>query len=79
MSALDNLKREVQENREVLQSAVALIQGLSQRIRDNVGNEAELQALADELDTQSNTLAAAVVENTPADPATSVDPEQTQG
>ena len=73
MSALDNLKREVQENREVLQSAVTLIQGLSQRIRDNVGNEAELQALADELDTQSNTLAAAVVENTPADP------EQAQG
>ena len=73
MSALDNLKREVQENRDTLQSAITLLNGLSQQIRDNVGNEAELQALADELDAQSNTLAAAVVENTPAGPTTGGD------
>lgn len=66
MSAIENLRREVQESRDAVQSAIVLLQGLSQQIRDNVGNEAELQRLADDLDSQGTSLAAAVVENTPA-------------
>lgn len=75
MSALDNLRREVQETRDTVQAGVTLIQGLAQQIRDNVGNETELQRLADELDASGTALAAAITENTPASP---VDPEPEQ-
>lgn len=61
MSAqLDTLTTEVQEAKTVSQSAVTLIQGLAQQIRDSVDDPAKLAALADELDKNTKELAAAV-------------------
>lgn len=69
MSALDNLRREVEEARTASQSAVTLIQGLKARLDDAVatGDMAEVQALADQLDADSRALADAVTANTPAE------------
>lgn len=78
MSAeLDRLKQEVTETTTVARSAVALIQALSQRIRDNVNDPAALTALSDELDAAQSELGAAVAANTVAsdEPAT----DDTQG
>ncbi len=68
--SLDRLTTEVNENTAVIDSAVTLINGLAQQIRDAVDDPAKLNALADELDAKSNALAAAVTANTPAPPTT---------
>ena len=66
MSAeLERLTTEVTEIGAVVDSAVALINGLAQQIRDLATDPAALNALADELDTKANALAAAVAANTP--------------
>lgn len=65
--AMDRLRQEVAEAKTVKESAKALLQRLGQQIRDNINNEAELNRLADELDRDSNDLATAVTENTPAE------------
>jgi hypothetical protein len=49
----------------VIDSAIALIAGLAQQIRDAADEPAKLNALADELDAKANVLAAAVQANTP--------------
>lgn len=68
MSALDTLKTEVSETKTVMASAVTLLQGLKAKLDEAIasGNPAELQALSDELDTNTNALAAAITTNTPA-------------
>lgn len=69
MSAqLDALTAEVARNTSVDQSAIALLNGLSQQISDLKNDPAALQALADSLSSSSNDLAAAVLQNTPAQP-----------
>jgi TolA-binding protein len=50
------------------QSAITLINGLSQQIRDLSADPAALNALADQLDAQASDLSAAVTANTPATP-----------
>lgn len=66
MSAeLERLTTEVTEIGAVVDSAVTLINGLAQQIRDLATDPAALNALADELDTKANALAAAVAANTP--------------
>ena len=65
-AALDKLRQEVAENTAAVASAEQLISGLAQQLRDAIGDEAALQALADELDANSNRLASAVASNTPA-------------
>lgn len=66
MSAeLDRLTNEVQETKTAIDSAVTLIKGLAQQIRDHVDDPAKLKELADELDSKTNELGAAVVANTP--------------
>ena len=62
---LDRLTTEVAENSDVIGSAVTLLGNLSQQIRDLKDDPAALDALADDLDAQSNALAAAVAANTP--------------
>lgn len=64
---LDDLRDRVAHSIEVEQSAVALIQGLAQQIRDNAQDPAALEELASQLDSSSNSLASAVTANTPAD------------
>lgn len=65
---LESLRAEVARNTDVDASAVALLTGLSAKIQaliDGGSNPAELQAFADSLKGSSDSLAAAVVENTP--------------
>jgi len=74
MSAqLEALRQEVHENQQIGESAIALITGLAQQIRDNAEDPAALRQLAEDLDTQNASLAAAVAANTtppaPAPPA----------
>ena len=66
MSAqLDKLTTEVAETKTVAASAVTLIEGLAQQIRDLKDDPIALEALAAELDSTTNALAAAVSANTP--------------
>jgi hypothetical protein len=70
---LTNITQEVQECTSVMSSAVTLIEGLAAKIEELKNDPAALQALADQLDAQSNALAAAVQANTPT-PAPPADP-----
>jgi hypothetical protein len=66
MSAeLDRLTAEVSETHSAVDSAVTLIAGLAQQIRDLSTDPAALNALADDLDAQQAAIAAAVAANTP--------------
>ena len=66
---IDRLKTAVERNATVTGSAVTLIQGLAQQIRDAVDDPAELQALASSIETQAQGLADAITANTPTPPA----------
>lgn len=66
---LDDIKREVQESKSVTEGAAALIQSLADRILENKDNPAALEQLAQDLDAQSQQLAAAVQANTPVQPS----------
>lgn len=69
MSAeLDRLTASVANVKTVAESAITLINGLAQQIRDNAGDPAALAKLADDLDADDAELAAAVSANTPAPP-----------
>lgn len=69
MSVMDDLKAAVAKARTVEASAVALITGLAERIRNAAQDPAELETLAQELDAQTDSLSAAITANTAADPA----------
>lgn len=62
---LARLQTEVTEMAGVVDSAITLIAGLAQQIRDLASDPAALTAMADELDAKANALAAAVVANSP--------------
>lgn len=65
MSAeLDRLTTEVTETKTAVDSAITLIVGLAERIRELQNDPAALTALADELDAKQAELAAAVSANT---------------
>ena len=66
-TAMEDLQREVAEATAVSESAVALIGGLAQQIRDLKDDPAKLEELASRLDASSNALAAAVAANTVAE------------
>lgn len=65
---LTRLTAAVERDSTVNQSAITLLNSLSQLIRDNATDPAALTALADQLDAQQQALADAVVANTPAQP-----------
>lgn len=69
MATIDDLKREVAEQRTVTTSAIALLAGLKQRLDEIADNpsEDEIRALAADLDAQQAELAAAISANTPVD------------
>lgn len=71
MADLSALQSEVQQNGDVVQSAITLLQGLSQQLSDAAASNdpAAVQAIVDQLDTQTQQLADAVAANTPADPS----------
>lgn len=60
---LDRLTTEVAETKTAVDSAITLIDGLAQRLRDVANDPAAITALADELDAQQAKIAAAVVAN----------------
>lgn len=63
---IDALKTKVERNTTVSQSAVTLIGGLAQQIRDLADDPEQLRALADQLEASTTPLADAVAANTPA-------------
>lgn len=63
---LDDLTAEVAEEVTIMDSAVTLITGLAQRLRDAGTDPAKLKALQADLDTGGKALAQAVIDNTPA-------------
>lgn len=65
---LDNVTREVQENGDVIDSAVTVLSELASQIEELKNDPVALQALADSLDANSRKLADAIVANTPAGP-----------
>ena len=71
MSALDNLKAAVAAETTISRSAITLLEGLKSRLDDAIasGDPAEVQALADQLGSDTAALSDAVAANTPADPA----------
>ena len=68
---IDRLAAEVEENKTVMGSAVALISNLVEEVR-NAPNMTAVAALADTLSEHTDALAAFVAANTPGAPA----PEQ---
>lgn len=71
MSAeIDRISRSVAQLTSVTQSAIALMQGFAQEIRNRVGDDQALHQLADEIDQRNTELANAVTSNT-GSPSTS--------
>lgn len=66
---LEDLRKEVSANTDLVQSAVALIHGLADKIEAAKGDEAALQKLADDLRANDQSLASAVSANTPTAPS----------
>ena len=66
MASLENLTKEVSEMAGVVDSAIVLINGLAQQIRDAGTDQAKLDELAASLDGKAGELGAAVAANSPA-------------
>jgi hypothetical protein len=65
--ATDNLATAVQRETSVVSSVTALISGLATQIKAT-STDPQVQALADQINSNSDTLANAVTTNTPAAP-----------
>lgn len=74
---INRLRAEVARNSTVVGSAIALITGLADQIRDAADDPDEVRTLADTLANTSNSMANAVAANTPAadEPAPQPAPE----
>lgn len=70
---LTTLEQEVSENSDAIASAVTLLQGLKAALDAAGTDPVKLKALSDQLSAQTDSLAAAVVANTPSE--TTEDPE----
>lgn len=68
MKELDDLSTQVQANGDVEASAIVLINGIADRIKAAGTDPAKLATLAESLKSHSDSLAAAVLANTPVDP-----------
>jgi hypothetical protein len=65
---LDVLANQVKANTDAEASAITLLNQLSDLIRSAAADPAKVQALADSLKSSADSLAAAIVANTPAAP-----------
>ena len=73
MANFDELNAEVTNLTTVADSAIALINGIADKIQaavdaNDAGDNSQLKTLASSVRTQSEALAAAVAANTPAEP-----------
>lgn len=66
-AVIEQLRAEVERNSSVDASAITLLQTLADKIEQIKASPTELQALVESLRAQSDTLAAAVVANTPTE------------
>ncbi len=64
-AAVDRMRDEVAEIKTVVGSAKALLESISQQLRDLKDDPAAIEALADDLDAARAELASAVADNTP--------------
>lgn len=64
---LATLTTEVEETKTVVDSAIALIKGLKEKLDAAGTDPAKLKALSDSLDSKTNELAEAVAANTPSE------------
>ena len=67
MADLSELSAQVAANNDVIQSAIALIQGIKAKLDAAGTDPAALKALSDSLASQDRELADAIVANTPAE------------
>lgn len=65
---MDTLEAQVTQTLTVEQSAITLIQGIADKLADAAGDRTKSLALASQLKTSADALAAAVTANTPAAP-----------
>lgn len=65
-ATLDDLKAKVDAEVTLEQSAETLLSGLSAQLAAAKNDPVKIQAIADELDTNSASFAAAITANTPA-------------
>jgi hypothetical protein len=63
MAALDDLRAQVEQTASVIDSAVALINGIAEKVA--ASKDQAMKDLADELKSKSSLLATAVTANTP--------------
>ncbi len=67
---IDELKAKVDAEGTVIDSAITLLAGISQMLKDAGTDQAKLQALGAQIDAKKDELAASVTANTPAAPPT---------
>lgn len=72
---IENLRVEVERNTSVDDSAITLLTSLAARVEELKNDPVALQALADQLTSSSDALAAAVTANTPTTAAPAPTPE----
>lgn len=65
MQTLDELKALVEQENSVIDSAITLLNGLSEKIAALTPDQAAIDALATEVKAKSDALAAAITANTP--------------
>ena len=72
--AIEDLQAEVIENTTVVEGAIALINGLSEKLKEAAasGDMSQVEAIVAELDINNKRLADAVAANTPAAASTPV-------
>ena|SRR6187551_2852353 len=68
--SLDRLKESVRKNTDQGKALLELLKGIKAKLADAIasGDPAELDALAQQLDTETQEFVDATLENTPADP-----------
>lgn len=66
MALLDDLTAQVARDTEVTQSAVTLLKGLKAKLDVAGADPVKLKALSDQIGQNTDTMAAAVTENTPS-------------
>lgn len=70
MADLTGLQQAVANETTIEQSAIVLLNGLSEQLKNAGTDPVALKALQDQIDASSAALAAAITANTPAAPAT---------
>ena len=72
MSALDDLKAQVEKNTSLEQSGIQLIQGIAKALEEanNSGDNAAIQVLTQQLQSSASALSAAISANTQVTPVT---------